>query len=324
MRNRSILSGSAAALGIFILILDSKTALDGAAAGLELCLKTVVPSLFPFLFLSNLLTHALNGSALPILRPVRRLFSMPENTEALLIPAFLGGYPIGAQCVATAYENGQLSTGEANRLLTFCSNPGPAFLFGMAGRFFPKWWMIWLLWGILLFSAFLVSRLFPCGVRRSGGTVSTPIGVSPMKTAAAVMGSICGWVIVFRVLITFLDRWFLWLLPGYLRLTLIGSLELTNGCCSLGQIEDISLRFVLAAGFLSFGGMCVTMQTMSVIRGLSLKQYLKGKLLQTLFSLILSIGVFRPLLLIPAAGILFLILPGKNRKRSRNPASVGV
>ena len=33
------------------LILDSRTALAGAVQGVELCLKTLIPFLFPFLFL---------------------------------------------------------------------------------------------------------------------------------------------------------------------------------------------------------------------------------------------------------------------------------
>ena len=75
------------------LILDGRTAIDGARQGIELCLRTVIPSLFPFFVLSILLTSSLLGGSLAVLRPLGRLFGMPDGAESLLIPAFLGGYP---------------------------------------------------------------------------------------------------------------------------------------------------------------------------------------------------------------------------------------
>ena len=325
MRRRNLLTGSGAALGMLVLILDSRTALVGAAEGLELCVKTVIPSLLPFIFFSNLLMGSLSGIPLPVLRPVRKRFSMPEGTEALLVPAFLGGYPVGAQCVAAAHRSGGLSRRDAENLLAFCSNPGPAFLFGMVGRFFPEDWMIWMLWGILIVSAFLVSLCFPCAQSDCEPALGNSHGEAPMKTTVSVMGSICGWVILFRVLIAFLDRWFLWLIPYPGRLVLIGMLELTNGCCGLGEIANIPLRFALAAGFLSFGGLCVTMQTVSVTQGLSVKNYLIGKILQTILCTVLAFSAFHTVAFFAVCVILFLLLiPGKLRKKSRNPVAIGV
>ena len=150
-------------MGMLILILDGKTALAGGAEGIELCLKTVIPSLFPFFVLSILLTSSLSGVTLPVLRPLGRLCGMPEGTEALLISGFLGGYPVGAQSVAAVYRSGQLPRREAERLLAFCSNAGPAFLFGMASSLFPRQWMAWALWGIHIAGAVFAAVLLPGG-----------------------------------------------------------------------------------------------------------------------------------------------------------------
>ena len=64
------------------LILDGRTAIDGARQGIELCLRTVIPSLFPFFVLSILLTSSLLGSSLAVLRPLGRLFGMPDGAES--------------------------------------------------------------------------------------------------------------------------------------------------------------------------------------------------------------------------------------------------
>jgi len=57
----------------------------------------------------------------------------------------------------------------------------------------------------------------------------------------------------------------------------------------LHQIANEQLRFVLCSILLAFGGLCVTMQTAAVSKGLSIRTYFKGKLLQTLFSFLLAL-----------------------------------
>ena len=102
------------------------------------------------------------------------------------------------------------------------------------------------------------------------------------------MATVCGWVVLFRVLLAFLKRWFFWILPAAVQVAVTGILELSNGCCELLAVTDVSDRFCICSGILAFGGLCVTMQTVSVTAGLSLKPYFWGKLLQTLFSLALA------------------------------------
>ncbi len=303
MKQRNILPGVFAALGMLILILDSKTALMGAGEGLELCLKTVIPSLFPFFILSGILVNDLMGSSLPLLRPLGRLLGMPESTEPLLISGFLGGYPVGAKCVHDAWEKGCIEKGDAERLLTFCNNAGPAFLFGMAAPMFSDPAAGWILWGIHIFSAVLTGMFFR---QEPGSGTMAPrqqiVSISEtMRSSLSVTAQVCGWVIVFRILGVFLDRWFLFLLPDWIRTSVIGLLELANGCAGLYQTASEKLRFLLCSGFLAFGGVCVGLQTMSVTRGLELKWYFRGKLLQMLLSILLSaiyLGLLSPLWLL--------------------------
>ena len=99
----------------------------------------------------------------------------------------------------------------------------------------------------------------------------------------------------------------------------MGVLELANGCCALEQITDVNLRFAICSGMLAFGGICVTMQTVSVTGGLSLKQYFLGKMIQTAFSVIAAASVCMtpskyaivPMMLILTA--LFLLQISKKR-----------
>lgn len=271
---------------MMLLILDGKTALTGAQAGMALVIRTVIPSLFPFFFLSILLTSSLNGSSLVFLHPLAKLCHIPSGAEPILLSGFLGGYPAGAQAVAAAYSGGSLSKEDAQRMLAFCNNAGPSFLFGMVSAFFSEPWMAWALWGIHIAGAAVAAQFFPCKAKRiTSSTTKRRLSLSEILLAAvSTMTAVCGWVILFRILVAFLERWLFWLLKPEFQTAITGLLELSNGCCMLSAVGDIRLRFFLCSCMLALGGLCVTMQTASVTQGLSLRCYFVGKLVQAAFS----------------------------------------
>lgn len=289
MGTTQLRKGLPAFAGMLILILDSKTALAGAAEGIGLCIRTVIPSLFPFFVLTNLLTDALMGARLSVLKILGRLFRIPEGAESILLSGFLGGYPAGAHCLAAACKAGTLDIRDGRRLLCCCNNPGPAFLFGMLLPHFPNSSTVWQLWGITVLSSLLYAQLTPAPhcVAVKAHSVKAESS-DALWSAIRAMALVCGWVILFRIVLVFLEGWILWILPGAGQVFVSGILELANGCCNLGHISDHNLRFLLCAVMLSFGGVCVTMQTMSVAAGIFHFGYLWAKLVQACFSLILS------------------------------------
>jgi hypothetical protein len=149
-------------------------------------------------------------------------------------------------------------------------------------------------------------------------TAKTSLSES-LKNALSVTAQVCGWVILFRILTIFAQRWFLWLFPDWMAIAFTGFLELTNGCLSLSAVDSERTRFLLCSAMLSWGGLCVGMQTASVAKGLKLSDYLTGKTFQTIFSLLLSAaftGLLSPVfLLIP----IILLSGRKFKKRGGNP-----
>lgn len=327
MKRNQLLQGVGAFLGMLLLILDAKTALLGAQTGIDLCLRTVIPSLFPFFVCSILLTSSLSGISFSALRPFGKICGIPPGAETILLSGLFGGYPVGAQCVTAAYHNKLLSRGEAERMLAFCNNVGPAFLFGMVSSLFASPWISWLLWGIHILGALLTAVVLPPnGEERisADSTVQQASIAQILRQAITAMGNVCGWVVIFRVVLAFLHRWLLWIFPVEIQTILAGILELTNGCVELGNVTDMHLRFLVVSGLLAFGGLCVTMQTISVTTGLSLRLYFLGKGIQTVFCTAVAFALaYRncyPL------GILLgmIIVKRKLQKKSSNRCSLGV
>ena len=308
------------------LILDSRTAFSGAAQGVELCIKTVIPSLFPFLFLSGIFSAAFSGGSLPGLRFLGKAFVLPPKMEYLLIPAFLGGYPVGAQCVSAAYVSGSLSRRKAEKMLAFCSNVGPAFIFGILSSQFQQKHFVWAIWGIQILSAWTAARFFadPEASTESSSNIRNPLqaGIEP---AIQAMLKICGWIILLRVMIAFLERWILWAVDTDGRIAIIGLLELSNGCCCLNRISREDVRFMICNILLAFGGFCVAYQTASVCQGLRLRYYFAGKILQGCTAAFLAAAFYyQRWALFPVCAAATLVLSKCLQKNGRNPALLGV
>ena len=284
-----ILSG----IMMLILILDAQLVVTGAVSGIELCLWTVIPSLFPFFVISSLINGSIGGRHMRILRFLERLYCVPAGSAHIVAIGMLGGYPIGAQGIADAYKKGILTKQSAARMLMFCNNAGPAFIFGMVAQQFGSVTIGWYLWLITILSSVFVAASIPAaGVAEIHSRSETTIGITEAITKSVkAMANVCAWVVLFRVILTLLQKRVLHNSSHFLQTVLFGFLELSNGVVETSSITDPLVRFVLCTVFLNAGGLCVAMQTYSVTKALGLRTYLLGKALQTLYSILLSLMV---------------------------------
>ena len=297
MQKKTVFYGGIAAASMLVIILDAKTAVMSAAEGVELCLRTLIPSLFPFFVLSGVINSCLLGQQIRLLRPLGRICKIPVGAESLLLLGFLAGYPVGAQLIAQAYREGKLSRNSAGRMLGFCNNAGPSFVFGMLTPLFASVRTVWVLWGVHILSALIIGWLLPVtsleNCRIAPGKTLTP--TESIQRAMKALGMVCGWVVIFRVILGFCQRWFLWYFSDSISVVFSGLLELANGCVLLSKIPSEWMRFLLASGMLAFGGVCVGMQTISVTGGMGTGRYFPGKLLQTAVAVLLCLFL-RPII----------------------------
>lgn len=328
------------AIALFLLILSPQLAAEGASIGLQQCIRTVVPSLFPFFFLSGILCRVVSGIRFPPLRVICKRLGIPSGCEAILALGFLGGYPVGAQSVVTAWEERRITTQTARRMLGFCSNAGPSFIFGIAGTYFTSSLIPWVIWGIHIVSALLVGLLLPGKETIAGKTIETKCKhfsvTDILKSSVRTTALVCGWIILFRTLIHYLNIVVLSPLTPVVQVTLAGLLELANGCMALGNIIGEGERFVLCSTMLAFGGLCVMLQTCSVTEKLGTGYYFPGKMLHALLSLIISSIVsaflfpyglkilWRPALLATCAVPITMLFIRKTRNKGGNCTECGV
>lgn len=292
MKNRSAnrLSLLLCLFAMILLIHDSRHAIEGAKEGIELCIYTIIPTLFPFCVLSIIFRSMLSGKNWPLLRPIEQLCAMPEGCGLIFLIGLLGGYPIGAICVEQALKDKSIKPDEAKYLRAVCNNAGPSFIMGMLAPLFRNFKLGFVLILIQALSALLTNLLM-------SGESSGHIRTAPqrnikiftaIKQSCGNMLNICGIIVFFR---TFLNIAKVYLSPYMTKelwAALVGALELTNGIISLSVFDRENLIFIVAAGMLSFGGLCVAMQTISISSPEAGKYYLSIKIIQAAISVILA------------------------------------
>ncbi len=126
------ISGLLTVLILFLFLTHPVLTRDGAARGLLLWSRTVLPTLLPFMLCSQAIV-AFGG--LPLLtapfRPLfRSLFHLSDAGGYVLISGLLCGYPMGAKTCREFLDQGRISFPEARCLLAVSNHPSPMFVLG--------------------------------------------------------------------------------------------------------------------------------------------------------------------------------------------------
>ena len=131
-KNRQGLAAAAAlAFGVLVLAVPEAAA-RGFAGGTALCLQSVIPALFPFFVVCELLTAAPPPAVL--LRPMQRVLGLAsaETARALLL-SWVGGYAVCARLAGQLYGAGRITRRDAALLQVLGCCSGPGFVIGCVG-----------------------------------------------------------------------------------------------------------------------------------------------------------------------------------------------
>lgn len=293
------------------LVLFPGESLEAGREGLRLCYNVIIPSLFPFFVLSALvvdlglaghLGRALEG----VMRP---LFNVPGSCAPAFVLGFVGGYPVGARTALNLYQKEMCTKTEAERLLSFCNNSGPAFILGVVGAGVFSSSRV----GLLLYLAHaaasvcvgILFRFYHSGKKYRGTRRGTLHFEAERVTTAFVEGvkssflstlNICAFVVFFTVVIRLL--FLSGILSGVAGLLgvlltplgfsqawaerlLTGFIEVTSGVWTLAGDGAVVGRVSMAAFMLGWAGLSVHCQVLSFIggSGLSVRTYIAGKFL---------------------------------------------
>lgn len=284
-----------------------KLVFAGAGEGLVLWFGSVLPTLLPFMILSNLLikTHAAD-LLVRVTGPLfSHIFHISGHGSFAAVTGFLCGYPMGSKTAADLLMEGEISQDEAQYLLSFCNNASPIFIISyiVLQNLRQERLLIPSL-VILMISPVLASFIFRPFYSHYEKDFSKPSS-SALRADAHEDGNLIddcimngfemitkvgGYIMLFSILTTFAKAAFS--PEGILGNLLLSSLELTGGISLLCRSAlSASETYFLCMVCTSFGGWCALAQTKCMISGtgLSIKPYIIQKLVTAMVTSLLCL-----------------------------------
>ena len=304
-------------LFIILFIINLNTCMQSTFTGLNLVIKAILPTIFPFSVICNLIIHYDGISFYSnILGPIICKPSKLSNCSSFpIVASLLCGYPLGCKYCCDLYELGCISKEEYLRLLNIASNASPIFLIGSVGAAMLgniKYGFILLLGNYLapLIIGFFTkknthefnnSNEYPLKIDGSynfGIIIKTSI-----ENAINTTLQVGAFVIIFSIIIGIIKNnsliniifnnveKLLSLSPNSLYGIFLGSIEYTNGCKILTSISSSIIFKLSAISFIcSFSGLSIIGQISSFTGkfNVSLKKYSFIKFIQGIISFIIT------------------------------------
>ena len=261
--------------------------------GLRLCAENIIPSLFPYLVLSELFVSSLSFSSHKNFfnRAFSRLFRLHSSAKSVLLIGTICGFPVGARIAALLYQEGLLDKREAETLCAYANHTGPAFVIGGVGASLFGSVQI----GFLFFlsqscagiTCLLLSSFFrpkPKETLQISARHTSVTFVGAVRSSSIAIVNVCGFVLFFSLIAGIVCRAF-----SSFSLPFSAFLEVTNACkqASLHFCTSPKTACLFACFAITFGGLCAGMQSALYMKesGLSFASYLPRKLLEGFLSL---------------------------------------
>lgn len=269
---KAVLLTLIAGAGIPCALIFSEACAAGIRGGIALCSGILVPSLFVFMVLTAYLIKS--GGADVIARPfgwLARMMRLPDEAAAAILLSMIGGYPIGAGCVALLYEQGQLSSSEAQKTACIAVAAGPGFVVSFVGRGLLNNMTagnILLLAQIaaVVLTGVIAGRMIPCSPpprRRRLTAGGSGALVAAVRSAADATFAMCAMVVLFSAVIEVVST----AAGSRTADALCAVLEITAGCSRLSA----RVPLYVTAFFIGFGGLSVHFQIFAALGELRVK-----------------------------------------------------
>ena len=277
-------------IALFILMLTHPViVLNGAKLGISLWIESVVPSLLPYMILSNFLIYAgISADTAIIMKPAARLLKLPDDAAYCILAGLLFGYPACAVSAVSLYREGRIDKNTATFLSCSFNNISPAFIAGFvcvgilkdSSMIAP---VLALFYIIILLSTIIIKLTFFRGRQTVPGPTFYASGHSGNFFDMAVINSLTniaklgGYIIVFSIA----ANWVM-LVPMRFATFICAALEVTTGLNALADsIKNMHTLLLLIIPALAFGGISGIFQTFGVDTGnvIDRRKYIISKLI---------------------------------------------
>lgn len=266
-------------------LLNSKALIKVFFNTINLCFYNLLPNIFVFF----LITDILNNYDFPYLISkllgglIEKIYHLPKESTYILFMSQTSGFPGNSKLIKDGLDNHTLSTSSATRLLTMTHFANPLFIIYTVGINFFKDFKI----GVIILIAhfitnFIVGLLFRNIYHDEKKDISHPIKeslpfISLLKTSflntTKILINVFGIIIFFAITGSTLSKYLN--LNPFSNMIINGLIEITNGLKLLSLLPISKIKAaMLATFFISFGGLSIHMQTMTILNKYNINYYI--------------------------------------------------
>ena len=298
----------------FEVLTARETILNSVSFSLTIWKNNIFPSLFPFFVLSEIMIkYGMTEFVGNLLKPfMNKLFKIKSTAAFVFVMSILSGNPANAKYTRELYLNKDLNKNEATKILCFSCFANPLFILGTVSLLFLNNKEVGLLLllchytgniiiGLLLRNYYpspkekekvsLIKAINAMHQKRlknkeSFGEIITNSILHSIDTLLLILGVMTMCLVITTIIDNNLN------LNSILQSLLNGGVEMTQGLKYI-SMEDIPLKLkcILSVMILSFGGLSVHMQIVSILSDTKIK-YLPFLLSRILHSIISGLLLF--------------------------------
>ncbi len=262
----------AAAALLLLILLRPEAAVAGGQRAMRIWCASVAPALFPFLALMPMLTCR---EACSLYRRslgwLMGLLGLPGEAAPAVLIGMLAGSPGGAIAARRVAEQSGMNRQDACRLALGVCGMSPAYLvIGVGQGLLGSIGIGWRLAGIQLLVQ-LILLLCLRGFRLADDEAATLPSADPaqpngLRQAVESVLSICGYMVLFGSVTQAAASF----VGDGAATALLAICDAPGGLAAIANM-DSSMRIMLVGMVVGFGGLCIAVQNMDVLRSLGVK-----------------------------------------------------
>lgn len=266
-----------------LILFNSNIIIKSVNSSSLMFIKKIFPSLFPTMVIGNILIKSNVYLIIPkkIKAFLFKKFNFSNSTMELFIISLITGSPSSAMYINNYLNGGLINKKEAEALLCSTHFINPLFIVAGVGVGVFNNVKI----GFVLFIMLFISTLIKIYLNKNNFKNSKKkiINIkntnlitnitSSIKESINALLLIFGIVVIFNILVSLVSH--ILDLSELASCVINGLLEMTGGIIKLSNLNvNIYIKIFLAYYFLNFGGLCIQMQSMSMIDNKKIR-YLK-------------------------------------------------
>jgi len=275
-------------------IIINKTIINSS----KLWFYNILPSLLPiYIIVDLLINYNILNYFKYITKPINKIFNINNNSSIIFLLSILSGFPSNSKYINTMLNNKLININDANKLLLFTHFSNPLFIINTIGNNFLHNIKLGY---IILFSHYfgniiigLINRKnsyieYSNSYKNNSNNFITCLSNS-IYNSIKVLILLYGLITIFMILTTIINCNIT--INSFIKALINSFLEITGGIYSISNLNINTIyKTILISFFLSFGGISIHMQVLSILKDYKINylNYLKMRLFHGIISLTIT------------------------------------